>query len=90
MYGSDYIGSSAEVVFPITAIQGDIECTNITIVDDDALECDHSFFICIVFATNRIDITDSSNNIMAVVKILDNDSKYNSSFMCHRALKYNH
>ena len=73
MYGSDYIIKAAEVIFPITAEQGDTECINITIVEDDVLECDHYFFVYIVYGTLGTDITGSPN--VAVIKIVDNDSK---------------
>ena len=73
MEGSDYIGDSAEVIFPITAVQGDIECTYITIVDDYALECSQNFTVSINNATLGTNITSSPNT--AVVTIVDNDSK---------------
>ena len=73
MLGSDYVEDSVEVVFPITAVEGQKECADITILDDDALECSHEFTVSIDDATLSTDITGTPNQ--ATVIIVDNDGE---------------
>ena len=66
-----------EVVFPITAVQGDSACADITILDDDTPECSHKFTVSINDATLNTDIMGTNE---AVIRIVDNDhSKWECS-----------
>ena len=70
--GMDYNGAMIEVIFPISSVQGDSVCTDVIIIDDDALECEQDFTVFISSATLG---TDTSIQPQAVVSIVDNDGK---------------
>ena len=66
-----------EAVFPKSAQVGDIACSEITIIDDYALECSHNFTVAIVGAT--LGTTFSGPLSQATVTIEDNDGKREDS-----------
>ena len=68
--GMDYNGTIVEVVFPISSVQGDSVCANVTIIDDDVLECREDFTVFVSSATLGTDILGQTQ---AVVSIVDND-----------------
>ena len=70
--GMDYDGAMIEVVFPISSVEGDFVCADVTIIDDDVLECEQDFTVFISSATLE---TDISIQPQAVVSIVDNDGK---------------
>ena len=69
----DFDGSPLVVVFPISSVQGDTECADVPIVNDDALECEQYFTVFIESATLGTNI--STMQPEAHVTIVDNDSK---------------
>ena len=75
----DYNGTMVEVIFPISSVQGDSVCANVTIIDDDALECEQNFTVFISSATLG---TDISGQPQAVVSIMDNDGKCFDGKLC--------
>ena len=60
------------VVFPVSSVQGDSACADVTIIDDNALECEQDFMVFISSATLG---TDISRQPEAFVFIVDNDGK---------------
>ena len=70
--GMDYNGTMIELIFPTSSVQGDSVCTNVTIIDDDVLECEQDFTVFISSATLGTDISEQPQ---AVVSIVDNDGK---------------
>ena len=73
--GQDYnVPTPPTVTFTTGAMNGAIECLNITLIDDDNYEGNHSFTAeidSIVPATLDIDISNSS----ATILILDNNGE---------------
>ena len=67
------MGTSVDVLFPITSEMGDTECADISILDDDALECEQDFNVAISSATLGTEFAGPLSQ--AVVTIEDNDSK---------------
>ena len=70
--GMDYDGAMIEVIFPISSVQGESACTDVIIIDDNALECEQDFT---VFISNATLGTDISIQPQAVVSIVDNDGE---------------
>ena len=70
--GVDYVGETAEVSF-LDSIEGDTACTDITIVDDNAVECNQDFTVSINDTSLPPYITSSQSQ--ATVAIVDNDGK---------------
>ena len=76
-----------EVVFPITAVQGDSVCANITILDDDELGCSQEFNVSISNATLNTDITGTPNE--AVIRIVDNGIVSGNAIFSLKMFLYN-
>ncbi len=59
------------LTFSSGASNGDTECLNVTIMDDDALEADQTFSVTLTEQDDDVNV----GNIMMTVTITDNDSK---------------
>ena len=69
--GSDYLDvPQIEVTFPISSVNGTVQCAEIEIVDDRALEGEHNFTVEILSTNPPISADEPSE---ATVIILDND-----------------
>ena len=69
--GSDYlVVPQIEVTFPVSSVNGTVQCTEIEIVDDRALEGEHNFTVEILSTNPPISADEPSK---ATVIILDND-----------------
>ena len=77
VFGVDFNTTSLEVTFPTSSVQGDTACGDIIIVDDNVLECNHSFSV-------HISATLGSmlTIVYGTITILDNDSKYCTRLYC--------
>ena len=59
-----------EVTFPVSSVNGTVQCAEIEIVDDRALEGEHNFTVEILSTSPPISTDEPSE---ATVIILDND-----------------
>ncbi len=59
------------LTFSSGASDGNTECMNVTIMDDDALEADQTFSVTLTEQDDNVDVV----NTMTTVTITDNDSK---------------
>ena len=73
VFGEDFSPDMLTVTFPVTSMMGDTACADISIIDDDALECSHDFTVAITSATLGTMFSPPLSE--ATVTILDNDSK---------------
>ncbi len=74
---TDYeVPASFEVVIPQSTSHGTLPCTNVTIIDNDILDCLRHFQIDVVSTSLDPFVTIGSPS-QAVVFIEDNDSKCN-------------
>ena len=72
--GSDYlVPSSPSVLFTLSGVDVQTECINITILDDDALQCEQDFTIEIVDITGLAQIIEPA---ITVVTIADNEGVF--------------
>ena len=69
--GTDYslASSPLTVTFPVGSADGDTTCVNITIVDDNALEGNHSFSVHLTNPSTGVVI---GSHIYATIVIIDN------------------
>ena len=71
MAGSDYqVPSPSSVSFTLSGAVVETECINVTITDDDVLECDQDFTIEILDVTGAAVIAEPNT---AVVTIVDDE-----------------
>ena len=73
--GEDYITQNTILGFDDTSGEGTEVCLNITIIDDDVLESNHSFTVFIVGAISMMSTSIEVNNESATIEIIDNDGK---------------
>lgn len=66
--GNDYLTTSASLEFPVGSATGDIQCVNITIVDDDVSEDTEEFMVVLSTLDSNVKIGDN-----LTIKIADND-----------------
>ncbi len=59
------------LTFSSGANDGNMECMNVTIMDDDALEANQTFSVTLTEQDNAVEVV----NTMMTVTITDNDSK---------------
>ena len=69
--GSDFDHIRMVLTFTSGASDGDTECLNSTILDDDALEADQNFSVILTEQDDDVETV----TIMTIVTITDNDSK---------------
>ena len=70
--GTDYEAVTSDVIFATRSSDGDEECVNITILEDDALETSETFTV--TLTTSDLDVMIDTN--VTTVIILDNDGEY--------------
>ena len=78
MSDSDYASVSSDEIFPSGSTDGDTACVNITILDDDILEGDHTFTV--TLTTLDPDVMLGSNE--ATITIIDNEGNLNECNSC--------
>ena len=71
--GSDYVAGPLQATFPISSMEGDTSCVNISILQDLALEGDHEFSVEVTSATPSIVTVGMPSEEM--VTILDDESR---------------
>ena len=81
--GIDYEGTSATVTFPTTSTNENIACTNIPILQDNALECSQDFSVAIT-ATSLPAVLNTQS--VATVVIMDDDCKCCIVFLLSSAI----
>ena len=75
--GEDFIANETEIVtFDEGSVDGEMECLNISIVDDDDFEGEHVFRVEIMeFSPESVNITNVDSTLASCV-IQDNGKKY--------------
>ena len=69
MFESDYTNISSDEVFPFGSTDNDTACVNITIMDDDILEGDHTFTVTLT----TLDPDVMLGNHETTITIIDNE-----------------
>ena len=69
--GSDYEQVSAPLTFPTGSVAGDMQCVNISIVDDVVFEGDETFTVTLTVTTPGV----MEGNTLTIVTIRDDDRK---------------
>ena len=69
--GSDYEQISAPLTFPTGSVAGDMQCVNISIVDDFLFEGDETFTVSLTVTTPGV----MEGNTSTTVTIRDDDRK---------------
>ena len=69
--GSDYEQVSAPLTFPTGSVAGDMQCVNISIVDDVVFEGDETFTVTLTVTTSGV----MERNTVTIVTIRDDDRK---------------
>ena len=73
--GSDYVAGPLQATFSTSSVEGSTSCVNIGILQDLALESDHSFGIEVISATPSVVVVGTPSEEM--VTILDDESMSN-------------
>ena len=61
-------------------MNGSMACTNITILEDEAKDCEHYFFVELIGPTSPPVTIGTPDNV--TVTIIDNDSKFKGCMYC--------
>ena len=78
--GSDFTildPTEMNIMFTVGSMNGDQDCLTISIIDDDALEGDHSFSVSLNPPAPPVTLTSPSSS---PVTITDNDGRGNAEF----------
>ena len=70
--GSDYVAGPLQATFPTSSVEGSTSCVDIGILQDLALESDHSFGIEVILATPSVVVVGTPSE--ETVTILDDES----------------
>ena len=70
--GSDYVAGPLQATFPTTSVEGSTSCVDIRILQDLALEGDHSFGVEVISATPSVVLVGTPSE--ETVTILDDES----------------
>ena len=74
MEGQDYDGTTASVTFPTSSTCGATACTNITIRNDEVLECTQEFSVAIT--SSSLPTLTISSQASATITINDDESEF--------------
>ena len=72
--GTDYVAGPLQATFPTSSVEGSISCVDIVILQDLALEGDHSFGVEVISATPSVVVVGTPRE--EAVTILDDESMY--------------
>ena len=72
--GTDYVGFFATVIFPTRSGNGNSQCIDVQILDDNIFEEDEYFVISLILFPMPPGVTVQRSN--ATITIEDNDRKY--------------
>ena len=70
--GSDYVSVSMDVVFPAGTSNGDMQCIDVTIIDDSEMEGDETFTVAL---TTSSPVVMTLGNAVTTITITDNDGE---------------
>ena len=70
--GSDYVAGPLQVTFPTSSVEGSTSCVDVGILQDLALESDHSFGVEVISATPSVVVVGTPSE--ETVNILDDES----------------
>ena len=70
--GSDYVAGPLQATFSTSSVEGSISCVDIGILQDLALESDHSFGVEVISATPSVVVVGTPSE--ETVTILDDES----------------
>ena len=69
--GSDYVSVSMDVVFPASTSNGDMQCIDVTIMDDSEMEGDETFTVALTTSSPVVTL----GNAVTTITITDNDGE---------------
>ena len=70
--GSDYVAGPLQATFPTSSVEGSTSCVDIGILQDLALESDHTFGVEVISATPSVVVVGTPSE--ETVTILDDES----------------
>ena len=70
--GSDYVAGPLQATFPTSSVEGSTSCVDIGILQDQALESNHSFGVEVISATPSVVVVGTPSE--ETVTILDDES----------------